>query len=571
MCKGKPVDANKMKIEQTKCEEKTTKAAIYSWNEVDCSCDKEKVTVVCDGETTGQIKYDRLKQKCLDRQTKDERYSWNEEKCDCLKEKDPEKENLCGEKRMSQKKYDRKKSHCDEIKGKWDTLTCKCDDPCYEEEEWKEETPETCTDTVPKLGEVEIEGLTAKICEQAIPDADQIAMKKQCKDLVDAKYNEAPDKSALQPISIDLDYTSNGKVICGDKMVSIKSEKDIERALPSNIPTTDANAYVKPDWACPNTLKADLNKYHPTAVSCDKMTNIKAGNSEILTAANEPFDEFFNKLNIQGQISAEEMNKILSTANFNLQVIGTANRSNNGTGITLDALALKRKEEAERIIKAQLLKKLQEKVIGGSYTIANPNLFTTNGLSQAVGPLNPAATLSSMHAVLAEKEAPQALKDCASDKTGKKATSTKAIFDCSVDFFVDKECPTLPSELQARFCEGDKEALKTKLKAETTVDFLADYKMFQLGVDMSTENKSPVEVDIGHIKVKCSAAITTEATTESTTTITEMLKVTKPGFFRRMKKDCREERKILNDKYGKKNVRKAANQKKNPNGVVISE
>jgi hypothetical protein len=38
-----------------------------------------------------------------------------------------------------------------------------------------------------------------------------------------------------------------------------------------------------------------------------------------------------------------------------------------------------------------------------------------------------------------------------------------------------------------------------------------------------------------------------------------------------MKKDCREERKELNEKYGRKNVRKAANQRKNPDGIVIEE
>jgi hypothetical protein len=38
-----------------------------------------------------------------------------------------------------------------------------------------------------------------------------------------------------------------------------------------------------------------------------------------------------------------------------------------------------------------------------------------------------------------------------------------------------------------------------------------------------------------------------------------------------MKKDCREERKELNEKYGRRNVRKAANQRKNPNGIVTEE
>lgn len=565
MCKGKPVDAVKMKAEEVSCEEKSTAKVHYSWDEVDCRCSKEKVTVLCEGETVGQGKYDRKKQRCLERQGKDDRWSWDEEKCDCVKEERTDNNPLCDGKRMPQRKYDRKKSHCDKIKGTWDTLTCKCDDPCYEVEEWNEEESEDCTDTVPKLGDVGVDDLGAKICEKAIPETEKEEMKKQCKEKVDAIYAQDTDKMKLTPIEIEIDYASNGQVICDDKIVAIESKKDIKQSLPSNVPTTDPNAFNK---GCPTTLKGDLNMYHPTSISCEKMKNVELGHTEIVAAANDPLTEFFTKLNIQGPITKDQMDNILQNSNFNLEVIGTANRSNNGTGITLDELALKRKEEAERVIKYELEKKLQTMVIGGVYTVP-PTLFTnTGGIAQAVGPLNPAATVSSMLKVLNEPKCPAELKACAT-KNGNKTTA-KQMYDCSVDFFVDKECPGLAPDLKEKFCDADKEAQRTNLKSQTTVGFLADFKMFQVGVGMSTENKIPVIQDIGTIKVKCNAAITTEETTETTTTITEMLKITKPGFFRRMKKDCREERKGLNQEYGRKNVRKAANQRKNPNGIEIN-
>ena len=88
---------------------------------------------------------------------------------------------------------------------------------------------------------------------------------------------------------------------------------------------------------------------------------------------------------------------------------------------------------------------------------------------------------------------------------------------------------------------------------------------------MSAETKNPIYADVGTIEVDCSADITTSETTQTETHVSQILKVTKPGFFRRMKKDCREERKELNEKYGRKNVRKAANQRKNPDGIVIGE
>ena len=570
MCKGKPVDALKMKDEERRCEEKSTNQVHYSWDEIECRCDKEKMTVICSGETVGQAKHDRKKQRCMERQAKDDRWSWDEDQCDCIKKEDPEDHPLCGERKMSQRKIDRKKSRCDGIKGEWDPQTCKCKDPCYEVEEWKDEKLETCTDTVPKLGDVAFDDLGAKVCEKAIPDAEKAEMKKQCKEKVEEAFKQSPDQSELTPIEIEIDYTFKGQVLCAEKIVAVNSKKEIQRALPPNVPTTDPKAFSE---NCPATLKGDLYKYRNKVISCDQMEQVKGGYAEILKAANIPFDEFFTKLNIVGQISAQEMDKLLETSIFNLEVIGTANRSNNGTGITLYALALKRKQEAERIIRAELIAKIQSKVAGGTYVVKNTEkLITYNGgISQAVGPLNPKASSSSMHKVLAEAEAPAELKKCATGANGKPATDTKMMYACSVNFFVDKECPTLARVLHNKLCDGSSEELKIKLMAYDDVEDLEEYKMFQVGVGMSTETMTPVYGDVGTITVKCSAGITTEDVSETTTTITEMLKVTKPGFFRRMKKDCREERKILNEKYGRKNVRKAANHRKNPGGIVIGE
>lgn len=558
-CNGKVYDVT----EKKSCEDKSTDKVTYSWiQEPECKCVKEKVTILCEGENVGKGKYDRKQQRCLDRMAKDDRWSWDEEKCDCIKEEETETDPLCDGKRMSQRKYDRKKNRCDERQGTWDKLTCKCDDPCYEIEEPIDVETETCTDMIPELGDVKADDLGAKICEKAIPETEKDAMKAACKEKVDAIYANSTDTEKLTPIEIEIDYTSQGQVLCDDKIVAIKSEKEINRSLPSNVPTTDPNAFTE---VCPSTLKGDLNMFHPKKISCAKMEDVKAGHQEIVTAATEPFDKFFEQLEITPPISKEDMDNKLKDANFNLEVIGTANRSNNGTGITLDDLALKRKEEAERIIKYEMTKKLASMVKGGVYTVPSTLFTNTGGISQAVGPLNPAASYTSMMSVLKEPGSAALKTKCGTKKT------TKELFDCSVDYFIDDECPTLAPALKVKFCDGDKEAQRTNLKSQTTVDFLADFKMFQIGVDMKTESRTPVIVDIGTIKVKCNAAITSEGVTEGTTTVTEMLKVTKPGFFRRLKKDCREERKDLNEKFGRKNVRKAANQRKNPNGIIMRQ
>jgi hypothetical protein len=251
--------------------------------------------------------------------------------------------------------------------------------------------------------------------------------------------------------------------------------------------------------------------------------------------------------------------------------MGTANRSNNGTGITLAELAKKRKDEAEKVIKTELIKELQKKVVGENYLIPKEieaTLFTnTGGTSQAVGPLNPAASTASMQKVLNENDAPAELKKCASYKS-----DAKKMYHCSVDYFVDTECPKLLADLHAKFCVsqtgGD---LRAELKAKKDVEFLEEFKMFQVGVGLSGETKEATYKDVGMIEVDCSADITTSETTQKETHVSQILKVTKPGFFRRMKKDCREERKELNEKYGRKNVRRAANHRKNPDGIVIGE
>lgn len=570
MCKGKPIDGLKIAEEKRKCEEKNEPGSKfhYGWVEESCSCEKEKVTLVCAGEPISQRAYDRKKEKCLERQQKDDRWSWVEEECDCVKEKEEKVVPLCGGKKMSQRKIDRKKSHCDEIKGAWDPETCKCKDPCYDVEESEVVEEETCTDNEPKLGDVLVGDIAAKVCEKSIPDSEKEKIKAKCQEEVQTLYDQSPDKQGLGTIAIKINYTSNEQVLCGENVVSVQNNQDLDQALPANVPTTDPTAF---EGDCHGKsgmkLKGDMNKYRPYGkITCDQFDQIKEGHEEIVKMANDSFDKFFADLKLEGPISSEKMDEILKTSNFDLQVIGTANRSNNGTGITLDQLALKRKEEAERVIRAELTKKLQSKVVGGSYVVNDQEkLFTYNGVSQAVGPLNPASSLTSMKTVLNEPEAPAELKKCSDQKT------TKSMYDCSVDYFVDKECPSLAKELQAKFCAGDKEELRKNLKSQTTADFLADFKMFQVGIGMTNESKTPIYADVGTIEVDCSASINSEEVTYTESHITKMLKVTKPGFFRRLKKDCREERKQLNEQYGRKNVRKAANKRKNPNGIVIEQ
>jgi len=312
----------------------------------------------------------------------------------------------------------------------------------------------------------------------------------------------------------------------------------------------------------------DLKQYRNYGkISCKQWDSIQEANKQILRIANETTVKFLNDLGITGKISSQEMNDLLSKSKITMNVIGTANRSNNGTGITLQALAKKRQEEAERVMKEEVTKKLKEFVTDPNYTVPNSeNIFKKAGFAQAIGPLNPSSSIKSMHSVLNEKDTPKELKECISEGQN----NPKKTYDCSVNYFIDTECPNLPDALKpqfSQFCSQTKE----QLMAQKDSSFLEGFKMFQVGVSLSSEKSRPVYGEIGTIEVDCSAELGTEVIPGSETKITDYLKVTKPGFFRRLKKDCREERRKLNDEYGRKNVRKAANQRKNPDGIVIGQ
>ena len=574
MCNGKPYDLAKYQAEEKSCLAKNSSENAYvkyEWDEKECRCEKEKMEHLCqNGESISQKKYDSKYARCAEKIERDDRYFWDEDKCDCDKKPREKVVALCGGKNWSQNKVDRKKQRCDKIDGKWDPLSCTCEDPCYEVEERREEETEACTDTELKLGDVAVAEVKAKVCEKAIPEADQKRIREQCQQAIDDQYKNSEHKESGQKIAAKISYSSNEQILCSENTVTVMKEDDIDQPLPANVPTTDLSKF-KGD--CTTKLgmglkEGELNKFRSYGkISCTQWENIKNANQKILDIANSTTDDFLKDLKIVGKISAAEMNKILSETKISLNVIGTANRSNNGTGISLDELAHKRQDEAERVMKEQILSNLKKYVDDPNYSVPNPETtFVKAGLAHAVGPLNPASSSSSMISVLNEKETPAELKKCLGQ-----GNNAKKLYDCSVDYFVDTECATIASVLQDRFCSGDKEALRASLKAKTTADFLEGFKMFQVGLSLTTAKKQPVYGQVGTIEVDCNAEIKSEEVAKTETTITNYLKVTKPGFFRRLKKDCREERKKLNEEYGRKNVRRAANERKNPTGIVIEE
>jgi hypothetical protein len=579
MCNGKVVEKSQIESETKACLDKNSGSdgtVIYEWDAEKCECNKEKVQHVCGGDEISEKKYLRKKNDCLENIAKDPLYSWNEEKCQCDKGEITKIVNLCGGKPMSEAKMNRKKNHCDKIKGKWDPTTCECEDPCYEAEERVETENIPCYEDDYKIGEVKVSDLNAKICEQAIPDVDKQKIKDQCQKEVDAFLNSSTDKQDLKTVHVKINYTSSEQVVCGEQTISANAHKEIDSPLPANVPTTDLSVF---DGDCSDqskgkyikTSQADLRSYREKGkITCKEWENIQKANKEIKETSKQLVDDYFKNLNITGKISADEMTKLLSTAQINLEVLGTANRTRNGTPKSLDELANKRKVEAERVLKNEILSEIQQRVNGPNFQLPNQDkIFSTNsGLSLAIGPLNPTAPKYSMELVLKEKETPKELKSCLGD--GKR--TTKQMYDCSVDYFIDTECPRLKKELQDKFCQNDKEARRKELKSQTTDDFLEDFKMFRVGASLSSDSKKQITQQVGTIEVDCSTDITKGQIEKLEPKLTHILKVTKPGILRRwFKKDCIEERKKLNEEYGRKNVRKAANQRKNPNGIAIEE
>lgn len=570
MCNGKPYDLTKYNIEKKACDDKNDPNNTnekFEWDEDKCSCQKEKVLKVCaDGDSITQSKFDRKKARCLSKAEHDDRYSWSDETCECNKEKREKDENSCGGKGWSQEKIDRKKNRCDSIKGEWNATNCTCNDPCYDVEERQETDEIPCEDEVPKIGEVKVEDIQAKVCEKAIPEADQRKIEEQCRKEIEALQRNSTVPISTQKFVTKINYTSNEKVLCSEESVSVHKEDQLDHPLPANVPTTDLSKFGGDCSQGKVISDNELKKYRSYGkISCEEWNSLIDANNQIVKIANETTDEFLKDLGVTGKISKEEMDQILLKSKITLNVIGTANRSNNGTGITLQQLATKRQLEAERVMKEQITKKLKEYVTDANYSVPNSeNIFASAGIAQAIGPLNPMSSLKSMKTVLNEPEAPQELKDCLS-----RGDDTKKLYECSVDYFVNIECPRLRQELKSQFCKENPDAQKADLKSQKTSAFLEGFKMFQVGVNMNTEKKEQKYSEIGTIEVNCSADISKEIRQGTEATITDYLKVTKPGFFRRLKKDCREERKELNSEYGRRNVRRAANHRKNPDGIVI--
>jgi hypothetical protein len=579
MCDGKVVDKAKIDIEIKECSDKnvgTDGTVIFEWDAEKCDCNSEKVYHLCDGEEISEKKYLREKNNCLKKAANDPLYSWNEEKCKCDEQEITKIVSLCGGKKMSEAKIKRKMKRCEKIKGKWDPTTCECEDPCYDAEERVETENIPCYEDDYKIGEVKVSDLNTKICEQAIPEVDKQKIKDQCQKEVDAFLNSTTDKQDLKTIHLKINYTSSETVICGEQTISANAHKEIDSPLPANVPTTDLNAF---DGDCSDQTKGkyiktsepDLRSYREKGkITCKEWENIQKASNEIKETSKQLVDDYFKNLNITGKISADEMTKLLSTAKINLEVLGTANRTRNGTTKSLDELANKRKLEAERVLKNEILSEIQQRVSDPNFQLPNQDqIFSTgSGLSLAIGPLNPTAPEYSMRSVLNEKETPSELKKC----LGNGKRSAKQMYDCSVDYFIDTECPRLSSELKQKFCQSDKEVQRKELKSQTTADFLEDFKMFRVGASLSSDTKKQITKEVGTIEVDCSTDITKGQIEKLEPKLTHILKVTKPGFIKRwFNKDCIEERKKLDEEYGRKNVRKAGNKRKNPNGIVIEQ
>jgi len=424
------------------------------------------------------------------------------------------------------------------------------------------------------LGEV-----TGKVCDQPYDN------EKLLQSLKDQAIEHCKNEVKAEVAKLDADqvttafdkvhttqYVHPTGVVCSTSSLTVGSKSEVGEYFPDNVPTFDLNKFSG-DCQKGYTLNdATLGAYriHDGQSSQDILTcsdvndnnyeNIKQGNQALKEQAKDMVDRYMSQLKLAKPVTRDQLDEALKNAKINLNVMGTANRNNNNTAKTLDELAQIRKSEAERLmmeeIRAQFGSYLGDGA--GAYQIPESS-FVKNGVSKAVGPLSPEYPYSGSYGEVCDEGDPL-LKDCCSKY--RNPFKSSELYKCSVNQFFDKECPSLASsnpDLHGRVCSNAEIRKKMYLnavkggfhpdgRAKVDPKVLEDFnalKLFDVAASIEAPGKKSENVDQPKIDVTCRGRVSPTNQTTYTDIPVYNLTLQKPGILRRLKKGCRDEKKLI--------------------------
>jgi hypothetical protein len=659
--------ANRLKDE---CEGKGPKdsrkgTTTYKW--IGCHCEKTTTPKAeCnDGSAEGKIIYDEQYKKCESRYGAG-KFDFTSD-CECNRKKIII-EKLCDGKYTSDQ-VERMKNRCSGPGKTWygpgatgtddngDAVSeCSCVDSCYDVEVKVTPSPSPCFTPVPKIGTVNAVDLKQLICGKENNDLSvNENITKQCDDAL--KKMELNLGQAGSSVNTTFPIKVDEQVMCeAGKQATLSTDGNANEDFPYNVPTHDLNKFAK---ACEGYNKSlsdcskvstinkcvlsgktsflvdgkpiDIGQFriygdndYQKPISCSEWKKIVDSNNGVKNKAKELVDKIFAESpTLQKDVlTAEDLKKLQDNLKFNINVLGTANRSNNGTKFTLAELASARREEAKALSQSEIQRLINERIktkYGLDYNF-QPNVSLVPEYTGGFGPLAPYNPLESMKEVVYEGDAPAWLNQGSDpnqlnlktqydlyDKTIKSDAVKKAkLYEDSVNHFFDVECKKLTQPDLVGICGSLKKEdfLEYKVKdangnvvetlplfnetkdakgnviSKTINDKVADkfrgedspfyaLKRFDMSMQVTGEElyQAPKFEKKGDIIVTCTAKVNSEMEWDPNNKVqVGVVTVSKPGFFRRFKVDCREEKRRLQEKYGKDGFKQATK----PGGFITA-
>lgn len=576
--------AAKEKCERPNQKENAAKKFEYLWEE--CRCEDTPLLHHC-GPNFGEVgvrEYARKKKTCDFLIKLDPRREWREATCDCPPvPREKPKPEYCGKIKLKHP------GHKDELRNKclkkydeasaWNDSDCTCTDPCYEYIPQKDNRREECDVTVVNLKGEWVAEVTGKVCDQPYDNqrvldslkADALA---KCKGVVMEEIKKFEAGQSTQPLNktYSTTYTHPTGVVCSTSSVSVGSRASVGEFFPDNVPTFDLDKF---SGSCEQgyTLKDPLlgaYRIHDGKTTQDKLScqdgsdndyrNIEKGNAELKTQAKKLVDDYMAQLGLSKPVSKEKLEEALKDAKINLNVMGTANRNNNNTAKTLQELSDRRKEEAERLMTEEIKRQFGSYLGDGEGPFPiKDETFVKKGISRPVGPLSPQYPYPVSYSEVCEEGDPLLASCCKAHLDPFEGTK---LYQCSVRQFFDVECPQLQNsapELHGKVCHDAVnrkakylKAMKGGFNADGTAivdsDVVEDFnnlKLFDVTSSIEASDKKTVKVDQPTVNVSCNGELGTEQKKEFKNIPIYNLELKKPGFLRRLKPGCRDEKKKL--------------------------
>ena len=586
---GKSMTDDDKLAAKTKCEAPNSNPNSKKFYEYDmdkCECEDTPKVHDCGPNfgTVGIREYERKKKYCEILIKIDPRRSWREASCDCPPvPKEKPKPEFCGKIKLKHP------GHKEELRQKclkkyneesaWNGSDCTCTDPCYEYIPNKGKREEKCDLTIMTIQGEWLGEVTGKVCEQPYDNQRVIdELKKDaiayCKGQVVAEMKNFEDGRPTNEFdkTYTTKYTHPTGVVCSTSVVNVGSDAKVGEFFPDNVPTFDLEKF---SGTCEsgytlNDPKLGVYRIHDGQTKQDILgcsdgadndyENIKKGNQELKSKAEELVKKYMDQLNLSKPVSKAQLDEALKNAKINLNVMGTANRNNNNTSKTLEELANMRKSEAERLMIDEIKKQFGS-YLGdgnGAYSISD-DVFVKKGVSKPVGPLSPEYPYSGSYGEVCDEKG-ELLKDCcAKYRDPFKGTE---LYKCSVSQFFDKECPALlvsNPDLHSRVCSNAEERKNKYLNAmkggffddgrakvdPAVLDDFNALKLFDVSISIEAPDKKVEENDNPTLSVTCNGKVGPETTTVVNDIPIYNLELKKPGILRRLKKDCRNEKKLI--------------------------